>query len=151
MPTELLLLYTPILLIFFQWQWTLRDICKALPEFLLENGIALQQQKTIQTKGGIYEIALGYAANMDDRFYLGGSLGIPIVDYERFTKYRESDPSGNPNNNFDYFELNDYLTTKGFGVNAKLGVIFKPQEAIRLGLAVHTPTFYSLPIDKQQI
>lgn len=117
---------------------------KALPEFLLAKGIALDQQKTIETKGGIYELALGYAANMDDKFYIGGSLGIPIISYSRFTKYRESDPSGDPNNKFDYFELNDYLTTKGFGVNGKLGVIFKPQEAIRLGLAVHTPTFYTL-------
>ncbi len=117
---------------------------KGLPEFLLEKGIALDQQKTIETKGGIYEFALGYAANMDDRLYIGGSLGIPIVNYQRFTKYRESDPSGDPNNNFDSFELNDYLTTKGFGVNGKLGLIFKPKDAIRLGLAVHTPTFYTL-------
>src|SRR5215210_300244 len=117
---------------------------KALPEFLLEKGIALDQQKTIETKGGIYELALGYAANMDDRLYIGGSLGIPIVNYERFTKYRESDPSGDQNNNFESFELNDYLTTKGFGVNGKLGVIFKPKDAIRLGLAVHTPTYYTL-------
>lgn len=117
---------------------------KALPEFLLEKGLALEQQKTIETKGGIYEIALGYASNMDDRLYLGGSIGIPIVSYERFTRYRESDPSGDPNNNFDSFELNDYLTTKGFGVNGKLGLIFKPADYIRLGLAVHTPTFYTL-------
>lgn len=117
---------------------------KGLPEFLLEKGIALDQQKTIETKGGIYELALGYAANMDDKFYIGGSLGIPIISYSRFTKYRESDPSGNADNNFDYFELNDYLTTKGFGVNGKLGVVFKPEEAIRIGLAVHTPTFYTL-------
>ncbi len=117
---------------------------KALPEFLLEKGIALEQQKTIETKGGIYELALGYAANMDDKFYIGGSLGIPIINYSRTTQYKESDPSGDPNNNFDYFELNDHLTTKGFGINGKLGVIFKPQEAIRLGVAVHTPTFYTL-------
>lgn len=117
---------------------------KGLPELLLEKGIALEQQKTIDTKGGIYELALGYAANMDDRFYVGGSLGIPIVNYQRFTKYTETDPSGDPNNNFNSFELNDYLTTKGFGINARLGVIFKPQDAVRLGLAIHTPTFYTL-------
>ncbi|HEX8460170.1 MAG TPA: hypothetical protein VF623_02020, partial [Segetibacter sp.] len=124
------------------------DVIKAFPEFLLEKGIALDQQKTVETSGGIYELALGYATNMDDRFYVGGSIGIPIVNYSRFTKYRESDPSGNVNNNFNFFEFNDYLTTKGFGVNAKLGLIFKPSEFIRLGLAVHTPTLYSLT-DKQ--
>lgn len=117
---------------------------KGLPEFLLEKGIALDQEKTIETRGGIYELALGYAANMDDKLYLGGSIGIPIVNYERFTKFRESDPSGDGDNNFNFFEFNDYLTTKGFGVNAKLGLIYKPKEFIRLGLALHTPTFYSL-------
>lgn len=117
---------------------------RGLPEFLLDKNIALDQQKTIDTKGGIYELALGYAANMDDRLYVGGSLGIPIINYSRFTKYRESDPSGDQNNNFDYFELNDYLTTKGFGINGKLGLIFKHEDAIRLGLSVHTPTFYTL-------
>jgi hypothetical protein len=119
-------------------------VAKALPEFLLEKGIGLNQRKTIDTKGGIYDVALGYAANMDDKFYVGGSIGFPIVSYTRLTNYRESDPSGNTNNNFDYFELNDLLTTKGIGINGKLGVIFKPADYIRLGLALHTPTFYSL-------
>jgi len=120
------------------------DVIKGLPEFLLEKGIALDQQKTIQTSGGIYELALGYATNMDDRLYIGGSLGIPIVNYSRSTQFRESDPSGDQDNNFNYSEYNDYLTTKGFGLNAKLGLIYKPTEFVRLGLAVHTPTLYSL-------
>jgi hypothetical protein len=117
---------------------------KALPEFLLEKGIALDQQKTVTTSGGIYELALGYAVNMDDKFYMGGSVGIPIVNYSRFTTYRESDPTADKTNNFNYFEFNDYLTTKGFGLNAKLGMIYKPSEFVRLGLTVHTPTLYSL-------
>jgi hypothetical protein len=121
-----------------------RVLVKALPEFLLENGIALNQRKRVDTKGGIYDIALGYAANMDDRFYVGGSMSFSLVNYTRFTNYRESDPSGNTNNNFDYFELNDYLTTKGLGINGKLGAIFKPADQLRFGVAVHTPTFYSL-------
>lgn len=120
------------------------NVVKALPEFLLEKGIGLNQKKTIDTKGGIYEIALGYAANMDDRLYIGGSLGVPIVNYSRFTKYTETDPTDDVNNNFGSFEYNEYLTTKGFGVNGKLGVIFKPKDAVRLGLTLHTPTFYTL-------
>lgn len=117
---------------------------KGLPEFLLADGIALDQQKTITTKGGIYELALGYGANTNERFYWGASIGLPIVSYDRYTQYRESDPSGNTNNNFDYFELNDRLTTRGVGINGKLGLIFKPAESVRLGITVHTPTYYSL-------
>jgi len=119
-------------------------VVKGLPEFVLESGGSLHQQKTIDTKGGIYEIALGYAANMDDKLYLGFSLGIPIISYTRNTYYRESDESGDNNNNFNYFELTDKLTTRGVGINAKLGMIYKPQMHWRLGLAIHTPTFYAL-------
>lgn len=124
-------------------------VIKSQPEVLLEKGIALQQEKRIETRGGIYELALGYAANMDDKLYLGGSIGIPFVSYTRRTFYRESDPSGITNNNFDYFQYNDTLTTTGAGINLKLGAIYKPSEFVRLGFAVHTPTFYSLT-DKQK-
>ena len=122
---------------------------KALPEFLQEQGIALKQERRIETRGGIYELALGYAANMDDKILLGATVGIPFVNYERRSMYRESDPSGNHNNRFDYFQINDTVSSKGVGFNLKLGAIYKPKEYIRLGLALHTPTFYSLT-DKQR-
>lgn len=123
-------------------------VVKGLPEFVLENGGSLMQEKRIETKGGIYEIGLGYAANMDDRFYWGISVGVPIVSYTRYTYYKESDATGNNNNNFNYFELNDKLTTRGVGINAKLGFIYKPQQHWRLGATIITPTWYSLT-DKQ--
>ena len=119
-------------------------VVKSLPEFLLERGVALNQEKRIETRGGIYELALGYAANMDDKILLGAAVGIPIVNYERRSMYRESDASGLDSNRFSYFQLNDTVSTKGIGFNLKVGLIYKPKEFIRLGLAVHTPTYYSL-------
>jgi hypothetical protein len=59
------------------------SVIKGYPEFILENGGALNQQKTIQTSGGIYEVGLGYAANTNDKFFFGLSVGIPIVSYTR--------------------------------------------------------------------
>lgn len=121
---------------------------KGLPEFLLANNGSLVQEKTIQTKGGIYEIALGYAANTNDKFYWGIAMGIPIVSYDRYTYYKESDPSGNLHNNFDNFTLNDHVSTRGAGANFKLGVLYRPLAHWRFGVTVHTPTWYSLT-DKQ--
>ena len=40
---------------------------KALPEFLLGSGNFLYQEKNITTKGGIYELALGFASNKKDK------------------------------------------------------------------------------------
>lgn len=109
-----------------------------LPEALQSRG----QQNSIQTKGGITEIAMGLAGNANDKFYFGGSIGIPIVNYERLSTFTERDNSGNTNNDFDYSTLTETYTTKGIGLNAKLGLIFKPVSDVRLGLAVHSPTLY---------
>jgi long-subunit fatty acid transport protein len=58
--------------------------------------------------------------------------------------YTEADATSNINNNFDFASITENLHTTGVGLNLKLGFIYKPQEYIRLGLAVHTPTFYML-------
>ncbi len=112
----------------------------------LKNGGAflVKQSQTIETSGGITEAAIGYAGNMNDKFYLGGSLGIPIVRYEKNTILREEDATGDNANYFNFSELRETYNTKGFGLNLKLGMILKPVEKLRLGLAVHSPTVYTL-------
>ncbi|MEJ7673884.1 MAG: hypothetical protein WKF59_14595 [Chitinophagaceae bacterium] len=46
--------------------------------------------------------------------------------------------------NFNNAIANETLETKGYGINGKIGLIYKPVEYVRLGLAVHSPTFYEL-------
>ncbi|MEO6453869.1 MAG: aromatic hydrocarbon degradation protein [Ginsengibacter sp.] len=104
----------------------------------------LNQQSTIISSGGITDIALAGAVNLKDKLFLGGSLSVPVVNYDRRITFRESDATTNTSNNFNYFEAMETLQTKGFGVNAKVGVIYKPVEYVRLGLAFHSPTFYEL-------
>lgn len=103
----------------------------------------LSQQKDTRTKGGITEIAIGYAANMDDKLYLGGSIGIPIVNFERRSIFTESDPNNNLKD-FSYATYDERYEAKGVGFNAKLGLIFKPTNQVRAGFSVHTPTIYGL-------
>lgn len=105
---------------------------------------ALFQEKDIETKGGITEITFGYAGSMDDKLYLGGSIGIPIVNYKRTSVFSETDISGDENNNFNYATYTENYSSQGVGINARLGVIFKPSNEFRAGLAIHTPTIYGL-------
>jgi long-subunit fatty acid transport protein len=81
---------------------------------------------------------------MNDKLYIGGSFGVSIVNYQKHSIYRENDITGNKNNNFDYSTFDETSTTKGAGISAKLGIIFKPADMIRLGLALHSPVFYGL-------
>lgn len=102
------------------------------------------QQNRIKTTGGITEIAIGFAGNKQDKFYIGGSIGIPIVNYERTITFTESDPTNDRTNNFGFTRFEERMKTTGVGLNAKLGVIFKPVQQLRVGLAFHTPTIYEL-------
>jgi hypothetical protein len=124
-------------------------VVKSLPEFILEKNKALLQNKTVSTKGGMYEMALGYAYNKNDKLLIGGSIGVPIVDYRNTTTFRESDTSSDKSNGFGQFNYTDDFSTSGAGINAKLGIIYRPKEFIRLGLAVHTPSYMFALKDKR--
>ncbi len=111
---------------------------------LANPSFGLSQENTINTSGGITDVAVGAGVNLKEKWFFGGTVTFPFLNYNREGYYKETDLSGDNNNNFNYFESNETLRTKGVGINAKLGVIYKPVEYIRLGLAVHTPTFYQL-------
>jgi hypothetical protein len=104
----------------------------------------LRQTKDIIQSGGINELSMSLAANNNDKLLIGATLGIPIVNIRRNFVYREQDISGNTNNDFDYMEQLENKTTSGAGINIKIGAVYMPTNAIRLGLALHTPTWYSL-------
>ncbi len=104
----------------------------------------VRQDQTVTTSGGITDFGLGMSGNLSDKFYIGASLLWSYINYERNSTFTETDVTTNTNNDFNYFQKEEYLKTTGLGINLKMGMIFKPVEYIRLGLAVHTPTFYNL-------
>lgn len=102
------------------------------------------QRRTVRERGGISEFVLSWGANYEERFLIGATLGLPYVRYIRETTYREDDLSGNTNNDFANYSYTNDLRTTGIGINAKLGVIYKPSDMFRIGGALHTPTWYGL-------
>jgi hypothetical protein len=104
----------------------------------------LGQRKSVTSKGGITEIAFGYAANMDDKIFLGGSIGIPIVNYQRTTTFSETDLSGDKNNNFNRFDYTERYDATGVGLNARLGLIVQATRQFRAGLSINSPSIYGL-------
>ena len=104
----------------------------------------LLQENDLRSTGGITEIAFSLATNIHDKWFIGGSLGIPIISYTRTQTFRESDVTGNTNNDFDSYIYQETFSSKGWGLNGKVGIIFKPANAWRVGLAIHTPTMYGL-------
>ncbi len=104
----------------------------------------VNQEQLIDTKGGITTIGFAGSANLGDKLYMGASMGIDVLNYERTSTYTETDATGNTSNNFNNFTATETLETKGTGINLKLGFIYKPVEYLRLGIAFHSPTYYVL-------
>ncbi|HEY6901448.1 MAG TPA: hypothetical protein VI233_12425, partial [Puia sp.] len=104
----------------------------------------LLQRNNLRTSGGITEINLALASSQHDKWYIGGSLGIPILNYTQEKTWFESDASNNTNNDFESFTYQERFTTRGWGLNLKVGAIYRPSNAFRLGAAIHTPTVFGL-------
>lgn len=124
-------------------------IVKAAPEYVLQNGQALKQEMLKTTSGGMYEVGAAYAGNDGNKLLWGLAFGVPIINFESNTRFTETDTSSNVYNNFKSFTYQDNYTTKGVGFNVKVGLIYRPKEYIRLGLAVHTPTAMALTDSRQ--
>ncbi|MDE6569385.1 MAG: outer membrane protein transport protein [Alistipes sp.] len=107
--------------------------------------------------GSINEFDLSLGANLNNVVYIGASLGIQTVrktstlvygeDYGYFADGDDGyayGPGGVLPAQLEYADLWQRTILDGAGVNFKLGVIVRPVGGLRLGVAVHTPTFYSL-------
>lgn len=110
----------------------------------LARASGLEQKQEIITNGGITEFAFAGAANINDKVYLGATIGLPVLRYGATRRYTEQDPSESAINQFNYAYFDDDLVTKGVGINLKLGAVFKVNDNVRLGVYAHTPTWYSL-------
>lgn len=93
-----------------------------------------------EQRGGIEQYDFNVSFNIKDRVYLGLTVGVSSVDYNKYTIYSESYDNG------EYYSLTSDNQIVGAGFDVKLGAIIRPFEysPLRVGLAIHTPTFYSL-------
>ena len=104
----------------------------------------MNQQQDITTKGNINDIYFSASGNYLDKLFVGGGITFSKLKFEKTSIFRESDATLNKKNNFNYFETEDYLLTEGVGVGLKLGLIVKPVERLRIGLAFHSPVLYNM-------
>ncbi len=94
--------------------------------------------------GYVGEYDFNVSGNIDDRVYLGLTMGIHDVHYHHSGDYTEA---FNPNpENITTMNVWDTRKIKGTGVDLKLGVIVRPIEyaPLLVGASIHTPTFYDL-------
>jgi hypothetical protein len=104
---------------------------------------SLSQRNIISSKGSMNDINLTISANYENKFYLGGGIDITTVKYKETNQFTETDLSSNMNN-WSVWKLERNLTTTGVGVSGSLGLIVRPDNHLRFGASLRTPTIFSL-------
>jgi hypothetical protein len=115
--------------------------------YLLEDNSVFSKYSSVE-RGGIDNYDINIALNLYDRLYVGATLGAYSVDYTRHTSYSETFYVQDMFKNEDdgRYTLQNNYALEGSGVDFKLGFILRPVQtsSLRLGAAIHTPTWYQL-------
>ena len=94
-------------------------------------------------KGYVGVFDLNLSGNINDRVYLGMTIGLHSVNYRHYGEYSEN--LQGPNGNYR-LTVADERKIDGSGASITAGVIVRPIETspFRVGLSVATPTWYDL-------
>ena len=116
----------------------------------LSLGFLINKSQTVERSGSLNELVFSFAGNYDEKLIVGLTVGVPFLTFTELKVYQEfvdessfaSTPDVEPfSTNLQYTER---LTTNGVGINAKLGLIYRLSQMLRLGAAVHTPTNFGM-------
>ncbi|MCB9071044.1 MAG: hypothetical protein H6543_00990 [Prevotellaceae bacterium] len=105
---------------------------------LLANGETSTGRYKAVESGSVDEFGFNYGANISNVFYLGAGFNLQSIDYAITSAYGETFEAGGN------FVLRNNFYTTGVGFNFKFGAIVRPTSFMRLGLSLHTPTYYSM-------
>ena len=131
----------------------------ALTEVLDDDGnfrlaAPVYQKYGRKTNGYKNDWVMNFSANWDDKFFLGGNVGITSVHYNMLEFWEEAPEV---EEEFPAISFSDGTTTRfqstlmkrrfvldGSGLYAKVGFIWVPIQGIRFGGAIQTPTVMNI-------
>ena len=95
-------------------------------------------------KGRAEEWSFGYSANFFDKLYFGICADIAHIKRTGTTIFQEAMPDQSDIDTvFNSWSFTESLSTSGYGVNGKIGLIWMANRWLRLGAAFHSPTIYT--------
>jgi hypothetical protein len=96
--------------------------------------------QNVRRTGGVNELGFTISGNYNNKLYLGATIGVDFMEMNEDRLYQESSDSLD----FVALDFTENSNVKGTGINLKIGMIYRINKFLRIGLAVHTPTAYRL-------
>jgi len=132
--------------VLFGWEgWLIDTASSDIPNQYVGiiDGAGNTQSFKGQLRGSKNELAFGLGANYNDQWYIGGSLNVPFLRYNSTTIFDETDDD-NLYNNFTSANFYSDVDIEGVGFGLNLGVSYKPNKWVRVGVNIQSPEWYSL-------
>lgn len=110
-----------------------------------QGGIRQSQENTF--KGRSEEWTFAGSMNFSERFFIGASLGLQHIKRVGSKVFEEAMPeneNAHLSTDFNHWSYTEEISTKGMGLNAKIGFIYHANAWLRLGASFHSPTVYHL-------
>jgi putative hemin receptor len=95
-----------------------------------------------ETIGHRSKLNLGIGGNYDNKIYIGAAVNFSSVNIEQYDEVKVS--SLNTRTSKYFTKQNTPYIEEGDGFSLSLGVIGKLSNAVRLGAAIESPTWYSI-------
>jgi hypothetical protein len=126
----------------YYWGYLINAVNNSNTPFIgTEPTAKVNQNLDFQSTGRVSQWTIAYGGTANEHFYIGGSLGIPSYRYETVKNFSETFQTYQEIKGFTDTRL---LTSSGSGLNLTLGTIIKPNDRIRFGITVVTPTWYDV-------
>lgn len=103
----------------------------------LENGNA-KNELMVREDGFADQFTFGWGLGANNRFYIGAAFNLVNLRYDKYTSYSEAFLSSS------HYELKSICKNTGVGINLQVGMIARPSEYVRLGLALQSPTWMQI-------
>ncbi len=111
-------------------------------EPLIPFGSLTRQRRLIESHGATTRTGIFYAGNLNDRLYLGGALNILGHRFNRTMSHTENALDGTLD--LASMTYKERLVTNGNAAELSLGVLFRPDERVRVGAAFYSPQWWQL-------
>lgn len=96
------------------------------------------------SKGSVGEYTFSGGLNFGNVVYIGASIGLQDIYFENTNSYYEKVSSSEGAEELLDFTHRKTAIMSGTGVNGKFGVTVRPVRDLRIGVAVHTPTYIDI-------
>ncbi|MFT5337743.1 MAG: hypothetical protein ACJAY8_001216 [Sphingobacteriales bacterium] len=96
----------------------------------------------VQSRGRLSETGFSGGANYKNKWFLGAEIGIPTIAYRVKTGFEEF--STDSTTQLESYSFSNETRVNGSGFNFKIGAVYKVNQKVRVGLALHSPSYFTL-------